>query len=201
VLAGVGANGPNYSAFAEAYLDPALTSTLLAGMSDYSKIVEQGDVALATWLQKQYGYSGGAAGAWTYFKTLPALQQDVFLRQIYFHQLNQGGLDFNDPSSVHYGSYVVGRDAIATLFPTEDAQGRPITYAGSVTMFSALNGAYFNFGNRQPFITDAGIHTDFGGDIQILKPGGQTIIGVEGVSPGAGAGLITQGSGNISHRS
>src|SRR6201999_3004774 len=44
---------------------------------------------------------------------------------------------------------------------------------------------------------DAGIHTDFGGDIQIPKPGGQTIVGVEGFLPGADAGLITQGSGNI----
>jgi hypothetical protein len=45
--------------------------------------------------------------------------------------------------------------------------------------------------------SDAGINTRFGGDIQILNPGGQTIIGVEGVTPGAGAGLITQGLGDI----
>lgn len=38
-----------------------------------------------------------------------------------------------------------------------------------------------------------GIHTQFGGDIQILNPGGQTVIGVEGVQAGANAGLVTQG--------
>jgi Filamentous haemagglutinin family outer membrane protein len=44
---------------------------------------------------------------------------------------------------------------------------------------------------------DAGIRTDFGGNIQILTPGGQTIVGVEGLAPGGSAGLLTQGTGNI----
>jgi hypothetical protein len=123
---------------------------------------------------------GSAGGAWAYFQTLPAAQQDVFLRQIFFQQLNQGGLDFNDPSSVHYKSYVVGRDAIATLFPSQNAQGSPISYAGSITMFG-----------------NSGIHTNFGGTIQTLAPGGETLVGVEGPTPPSSAGVITQGSGDI----
>ncbi|GCC45902.1 hypothetical protein chiPu_0030184, partial [Chiloscyllium punctatum] len=38
---------------------------------------------------------------------------------------------------------------------------------------------------------------DFGGDIQFLTPGGGVTIGTEGLVPGADAGLITQGAGNI----
>jgi hypothetical protein len=44
---------------------------------------------------------------------------------------------------------------------------------------------------------DAGIRTDFGGDIQMLTPGGQTITGVEGLAPGSTAGILTQGLGDI----
>src|SRR6202012_3977875 len=108
------------------------------------------------------------------------LKQDVFLRQVYFDELNQGGLDFNDPTSVRFQSYIRGRDAIAALFPTQTAQGTPITYAGAITMFGP-----------------SGIHTDFGGTIQILTPGGETIVGVEGANPPATAGVLTQGSGDI----
>jgi hypothetical protein len=43
----------------------------------------------------------------------------------------------------------------------------------------------------------SGIHTDFGGAIQTLTPGGQTTVGIEGPNPPATAGLITQGSGDI----
>jgi hypothetical protein len=67
---------------------------------------------------------------------------------------------------------VLGRDAITALFPA--------SYTGDITLFGA-----------------SGIHTDFGGAIQTLTPGGQTLIGVEGTTPPGSAGLITQGSGDI----
>ncbi len=66
------------------------------------------------------------------------------------------------------------------MFPSTDANGNPITYAGSVTMFRP-----------------SGIHTDFGGAIQAFTPGGETIIGVEGPPPPGTAGILTQGSGDI----
>jgi Filamentous haemagglutinin family outer membrane protein len=46
-------------------------------------------------------------------------------------------------------------------------------------------------------LLNGGISTQFGGDIQLLAPGGETVIGVEGITPGGNAGLLTQGAGNI----
>jgi hypothetical protein len=181
LIAGVGKAGPDYASFANAFLNPSDVSALLAsGMSDYPQIVQQNDADLASWLQQRFNYSGSAAGAWSYFQTLPAVQQDVFLRQLYFNELNQAGLEFNNPSSIHYKSYVLGRDAIATLFPDQSAAGTPITYNGNITMFGG-----------------SGIHTNFGGSIETLTPGGETLVGVEGAAPPSTAGIITQGSGDI----
>jgi len=148
---------------------------------------------LYAWLQQRFGYTGSQAGALAYFLALPSEQQGVFVRQVYYAELTAGGREYNDTSSTRYGSYLRGREAIAALFPVADAQGQPISYNGSLTMFSGVgkNG----LGGTQLY--DAGIHTDYGGDIQVLNPGGRTLVGVEGVSPGSGAGLITQGSGNI----
>ena len=39
--------------------------------------------------------------------------------------------------------------------------------------------------------------SSFGGNIQLLTPGGQQVLGVEGVAPPASAGVVTQGQGNI----
>jgi hypothetical protein len=177
VLTGVGAAGPDYAGFAADYLDPAGTPGLTGG----SQIVTQHDDELYAWLQQRFGYAGAAgADAYAYFTALPADQQDVFVRQVYFEELTAGGREFNDPSSVRYRSYVRGRDAIAALFPALDGQGNALPYEGNLTLFGP-----------------SGIHTDFGGGIQVLTPGGTTLVGVEGVAPPGTSGLITQGAGDI----
>jgi hypothetical protein len=198
VLTGVGANGPDYTDFARLYFNAANQlpddGTPLA---DSGKVVHAYDQELLAWLQQRFGYTGTSADALAYFLALPSDQQGIFVRQIYYEELTAGGREYNDTSSPRFRSYLRGRDAIATLFPDQDAQGNPVTYTGKFTMFSGVSGSTVVDGVTVPVISDAGIQTQFGGDIQILNPGGQTIIGVEGVSPGAGAGLITQGEGDI----
>jgi filamentous hemagglutinin family protein len=149
---------------------------------------------LTVWLQQRFGYTGDQAGAYAYFTALPSAQQGVFVRQVYYDELTEGGREFNDPTSERFQSYLRGEDAIAALFPTKDAQGNPITYTGDLTMYSGFNGLD---GSGKPLLADSGIRTDFGGDIQILNPGGQTLLGVEGIAPGPNAGLLTQGVGDI----
>ena len=94
----------------------------------------------------------------------------------------RGGIQIalNAVGGSRQNSYLRGRDAIAALFPSQSADGSPITYNGDVTMFGP-----------------SGIHTDTGGAVQVLTPGGQTLIGVEGQVPPSTAGLITQGSSDI----
>ena len=176
LIAGSGGAGPDYAGFANTFLNDDTS----LGLSDDATILAGDDAALALWLQQNYGYTGSAAGAYAYFQTLPSVQQDVFLRTEYFKLLDASGLEFNNPASVHSKSYILGQDAVAALFPAKAADGQPITYAGNITMSG-----------------ESGIHTDFGGNIETLTPGGETIVGVEGPTPPGSAGIITQGNGDI----
>ena len=201
VLAGVGTNGPNWTDFASLYLDPANLANSITPLQDQpGKVVRNYDDQLFTWLQ-QRGYSGTEAGAVAAFDALPLEQQRVFLLQVYYNELIQSDSNYNDPTSRFYKSYLPGNEAIAALFPTTDASGQPITYNGNLTMYSGnelnLNNQQVVGSNGKPVVSDGGIRTDFGGNIDALVPGGQIIVGVTGLTPGANAGLLTQGSGDI----
>ncbi|MFJ3048530.1 filamentous hemagglutinin family protein [Herbaspirillum chlorophenolicum] len=217
VMAGTGAKGPDYADFARLYFDPANQLAANTPLAGSGKVVKTYGDELYAWLtqrfsanqhftygDKSFVFTGSKADALAFFLSLPAEQQGVFVRQVYFAELTAGGREYNDPANARYGSYLRGRDAIAALFPSKDTNGKPLSYQGNITMFSGA-ASYNGVGNLDvvfdPTHTikkfDAGIRTDFGGDIQILTPCGQTIVGVEGAAPGAGAGLLTQGSGDI----
>ncbi|VFR77593.1 Filamentous haemagglutinin family outer membrane protein associated with VreARI signalling system [plant metagenome] len=144
------------------------------------KVVRTYEAELSTWLNERYGFSGTSSEALAYFFALPSEQQRVFARSIYFAELKAGGREFNDPNSARQGSYLRGRNAIAALFPEHNAQGEAIVYQGDLLIYG-----------------NAGIHTQLGGDIQILTPGGAQTFGMEGPSPASTAGVITQGRGDI----
>jgi filamentous hemagglutinin family protein len=183
VMAGVGAAGPDYTDFAELYFNAANQANVAIPDTDSAnagKVPITYADQLYAWLQQRFGYTGSETDALAYFLALPNQQQGVFVRQVYFDELNQSGLEFNDASSKRFQSYLRGRDAIASLFPSADAKDNAINYAGDITLFG-----------------NSGIHTDFGGTIQTLTPGGQTLVGVEGANPPGTAGVVTQGSGDI----
>ncbi|MDE5457059.1 filamentous hemagglutinin N-terminal domain-containing protein [Bradyrhizobium sp. CSA112] len=173
--AGAGAAGPNYAAL-HVYLDPAnlaVTGTPLADQP--GKVAKTYEQELRTWLKERFGYDAASdEDRRAYFATLAPEQQRIFLRGVYFAELKAGGREYNDPASSRFGSYLRGRDAIAALFPDEPA------YDGNITIFGG-----------------SGVRTEFGGDIQMLTPGGQQVVGLEGVVPPASAGIVTQGAGNI----
>ncbi|SEK14760.1 MULTISPECIES: filamentous haemagglutinin family protein [unclassified Variovorax] len=188
---------------------------------------------LVNWLAEHFGGANGLGlhfdaktmDARAFFDALPQPQQRAFLRNVYYAELKAGGREYNDPKSRRSGSYLRGREAIATLLPSQDAQGNARSYAGDLTMFSSaryfeLSGAeptkrplpgktYMRYdewltmggtGTDLPYykVLDAGMHTDFGGDISLLVPGGRAVVGVDGgFTPGEGSGLLTQGEGDI----
>ncbi|QNK66562.1 filamentous haemagglutinin family protein [Variovorax sp. PAMC26660] len=189
MMAGMGANGPDFSAMAERYLDPAKRAETGAGQSLASqpdRVVKTYEVELAAWLAERYGFAATSkdakdpGSAQAYFRTLAPEQQRVFLRTVYFAELRAGGREYNDENGPRYGSYLRGRGMIATLFPDLDAAGQEIVRKGDIIMYGP-----------------SGVHTDFGGDIQMLAPGGQIVVGVQGAVPPGSAGVITQGMGNI----
>jgi len=172
--AGVGTSEPDYAKLAALYLDPvnlAVTGVPLADQK--GKGAKTYEKELADWLKERYGFAGAVDEALAYFNALKPEQQGIFLRTVYFAELQEGGREYNDASSSRFNSYMRGRAAIATLFPGND-------YNGDITMFGG-----------------AGVRTLFGGSIQMLTPGGSQVIGVEGQVPPESAGLVTQGSGDI----
>ncbi|OPG73402.1 hemagglutinin [Pseudomonas ogarae] len=179
--AGAGLNGADYERFVKAYLDPA--NQALAGVplaNQDGKVAKTYEAELVDWLEKRFGFSGDTEQARSFFAALPAEQQRVFARNVYFAELKAGGREYNEVGGVRQGSYLRGREAIDWLFPSKDVAGNAITYKGDITMFGG-----------------AGVHTDFGGSIQMLTPGGGQTFGIEGNAPPSTAGVITQGEGDI----
>jgi hypothetical protein len=144
--------------------------------------------ALFAWMQVNHGYAGNEASAMAAFSGLPPEQQRIFLRQVYFAELREGGREYNNAASSRHGSYLRGRQMIATLFPDQDAQGNPIARRGDITMFGGAG--VYTAGS-----TDK--HTNISSDIQMLAPSGKVVIGVEGTTPPPTAGIVTQGRGDI----
>ncbi|WP_082321725.1 filamentous haemagglutinin family protein [Variovorax paradoxus] len=181
VQAGLGARGANYTGLLKKYLDPAnlaASGTPLADQGD--KIAKTYGAELSAWLSERYGFQGSAEEALAYFDTLAPEQQRIFARQVYFAELREGGREYNDANGPRFGSYLRGRDAIAAMFPQHGADGQAIGYQGNLLMYGG-----------------SGIHTNLGGDIQVLTPGGAQTYGIEGAAPPSTAGLITRGQGSI----
>ncbi|WP_085683942.1 MULTISPECIES: filamentous hemagglutinin family protein [unclassified Pseudomonas] len=179
--AGIGAQGADYGRFIARYLNrDNLADANLSLAAQPGKVVKNYLDELQSWLTLGYGFSGNAEQAQTFFAALPSVEQAIFARQVYFAELRAGGLEYNDVDGPRKGSYLRGRNAIAALFPTTDVAGNPIRYDGDITLYGG-----------------AGVKTLFGGDIQMLTPGGGQVFGIEGAAPPSTAGIITQGSGNI----
>src|SRR5690606_32151733 len=83
------------------------------------------------------------------------------------------------------GSYLRGRQMVETLFPGIDSEEGTSPYEGEFVQFSTGR-------------TAGMIRTEFGGDIQMLAPGGGVTLGLDSVRPENGDnGFITQGTGNV----
>ncbi|MBG6536366.1 filamentous hemagglutinin family protein [Pseudomonas aeruginosa] len=176
-----GASQADYSGFLRRYLELdnlAPAGTPLAEQP--GKVVRIYENELIEWLSGRYGFSGDAQQAREFLAGLSAEQQRIFAREVYFAELQAGGREYNEVGGVRQGSYLRGRNAIAARFPERDPAGKPISYEGDIVMYGG-----------------AGVHTNFGGDIQLLTPGGQQVFGIEGEAPPSTAGVVTQGVGNI----
>ena len=197
VLAGIGP-GVNYSGFADQYLNPANLADPTTPLQNQPGHVERTyQTQLLAFLQQRFGYTGTQAGALAAFQALPPDQRTVFLLSVYFTELNQSGLDYNNPASRFYQSYLEGQEAIRTLFPNTDQTGKSPASGGGLIAFS---GSVFTQSANNPNVShtvDGGIRTDFGGGITTLVPYGTTVLGNYGIVPGALSGVVTQGSGDI----
>jgi hypothetical protein len=181
VQAGLGPRGASYTGLLSRYLDPANQAATGTPLADQAgKVARTYGAELAAWLSERYGFEGTSGQALAYFNALAPEQQRIFARQVFFTELREGGREYNAVDGPRTGSYLRGRNAIAALFPGRDAGGNGGAHQGDLLIYGG-----------------SGIHTDLGGDIQVLTPGGAQTYGVEGAAPPSTAGLITRGKGDI----
>ncbi|ULH06446.1 filamentous haemagglutinin family protein [Alcaligenes faecalis] len=181
VQAGQTASATNYAGFLSKYLDAGNLAEVGIPLADQpDNVVKTYETELVEWLSERYGYTGSIDEARAYFDGLAPEQQRIFARLVYFAELREGGREYNDADGPRTGSYLRGRHAIAALFPEKNAAGEAIVYQGDLLIYG-----------------DAGIHTNLGGDVHVLTPGGSQTYGIEGPSPGGTAGVITRGEGDI----
>jgi hypothetical protein len=111
------------------------------------------------------------------FDALPRERRTAFLYSVYFTELKETGLDYNDRESPRFQSFKRGFDAISTLFPGD----RTKVAGGDVIL------------NAKP------VETWADGSITILAPYGRVQVGAEGLSAndkGKG-GVVTRRGGDI----
>ncbi len=192
VNVGMGTEGPDYQAVIDTYLNPTnLANPELPLVDQPDRVVKTYEEELTAWLTARYGEDVlEGTDALSYFQGLAPEHQRIFLREVYYAELREGGREFNEMDGPRYGSYLRGRRMIETLLPKVDSEMGTSGYNGDVTMLTAMDGA---LGEKSGLI-----RTEGGGNIQMLVPGGDLIIGLEAVRPESGDnGIMTQGSGDI----
>ncbi len=193
VLFGVGA-GVDLPGFVSTYIAPgssvagvpSATPALIAFMEQYDA-----GLGVDTGLQADKDAALAKVGrltadeAWKQFQALPSYVQQRFAEQVLFGVLAQVGADFNDPSSPYSGQYARGYQAINKLFPASFGYTANNLGGGS-------NGANKQVSTGNLDIRSTTIQTQQGGDVTILGPGGQALVGSTTAPP-----QIVDSTGNV----
>ncbi|WP_434115625.1 filamentous haemagglutinin family protein [Paraburkholderia caffeinilytica] len=193
VLFGVGP-GVDNAAFISTYIDPvstvagipSATSALIAFMEQYDagQGVDTGLAADKAAAQKKVG-TLTSDEAWKQFQALPVYVQQLFAEQVLFSVLNTVGLDYNNQASPYYQQYARGYQAINTLFPAS------LGYTAN-SLGGGVNGANKLVDTGNLDIRSTTIQTQQGGNVTILGPGGQALVGSTSAPP-----AIVNGNGQV----
>ncbi|WGS45968.1 filamentous hemagglutinin family protein [Burkholderia sp. JSH-S8] len=165
---------------------PSATPALIAFMEQYDAGLGV-DTGLLVDKQAAQARVGRltADEAWKQFQALPSHVQQLFAEKVLFGVLTRVGEDFNDASSPYRGQYARGYQAINTLFPASYGYTANNLGGGS-------NGANKTANTGSLDIRSTTIQTQQGGDITILGPGGQALVGSASAPP-----QVVDGTGNV----
>jgi filamentous hemagglutinin family protein len=105
------------------------------------------------------------------FAKEPEIVQRIFAEKALFKLLAQVGTDYNDASSPYAGKYARGYAALDSLFPST------LGYTSNGSGQGGLNGAAATVDTGNLDIRSSTIQTQQGGDVTLLGPGGQALIG------------------------
>ncbi|VVU49070.1 filamentous hemagglutinin [Burkholderia anthina] len=114
--------------------------------------------------------------AWSKFKALPQYVQQLFAEQVLFKVLASVGEDYNNPASPYYQKYARGYEALNTMFPAS------LGYTAN-NLGGGSNGANKPADTGDLDIRSTTIQTQQGGNVSILGPGGQALIGSTSAPP------------------
>lgn len=151
-LFGVGP-GIDYQAAIAAYVDPANAGN--------------GGIDYLSYIAAALGESPDQA--WATFQKLTAAQQQLLIDRSFLKFLSQVGLDYNDAASPYHGQYGRAYQTIATLFPA--------SYGYTDNTPRGTNGAAATVSTGDLSMARSLIQTQTGGDIALIGPGGNIIVG------------------------
>ncbi|MBN3770917.1 filamentous haemagglutinin family protein, partial [Burkholderia sp. Se-20378] len=114
--------------------------------------------------------------AWSKFKALPQYVQQLFAEQVLFKVLTSVGEDYNNPASPYYQKYARGYEALNTMFPAS------LGYTAN-NLGGGSNGANKLADTGDLDIRSTTIQTQQGGNVSILGPGGQALVGSTSAPP------------------
>ncbi|MBN3789234.1 filamentous haemagglutinin family protein, partial [Burkholderia sp. Ac-20353] len=193
VLFGVGP-GVDLSGFISTYIAsgsavagvPSATPELVAFMKDYDagQIVDTGLAKDKQDAQTKVDKMT-ADDAWKQFQALPTYVQQFFAEKVLFNVLTQVGEDYNNSASPYYQKYARGYEALNTLFPAS------LGYTAN-NLGGGSNGANKQMSTGNLDMRSTTIQTQQGGNISILGPGGQALVGSTSAPP-----QIVDGQGNV----
>jgi len=184
VLFGVGP-GIDDSNFISTYINPSssvpgvtgTTQALITFVQQYDEgqVFDTGLQSQKQALQNQFG-TLDAAQAWAQFQKLPSYVQQLFVEQVFFNVLTNVGEDYNNPSSPYFLQYARGFQAINTLFPAS------LGYTAN-NLGGGSNGANALVDTGNLDIRNTTIQTQQGGNVSILGPGGEALVGSSSAPP------------------
>ncbi|MEJ0004662.1 MAG: filamentous hemagglutinin family protein [Pararobbsia sp.] len=180
---------------------PSSTPALVAFMEQYDA-----GLAVDTGLAPPPGTPASpalsASEAWSQFQALPSFVQQLLVEKVLFNVLTDVGTDFNNPTSPFFQQFARGFQAINTLFPAS------LGYTAN-NLGGGTNGANKLVSTGNLDIRSSTIQTQQGGNVSILGPGGEALVGSSSAPPeivsngqvvaGPGTmGILTLEQGDIS---
>ncbi|GAB2781659.1 hypothetical protein GCM10027021_00110 [Dyella kyungheensis] len=186
VLFGVGP-GVAVSDFVAHYVDASTDGmNLMPELVDFMERRIAGQVIDTGFAQDKVTVNLTPEQARELFAQQPDYVQRQFVSQALFTILAQVGADYNDAASPYFGQYSRGYDALGTLFPASYG------YTANGTGEGGINGAAKTVDTGDLDIRSSTIQTQQGGNITILGPGGQALLGSASAPP-----VITNSAGNV----
>ncbi|MGO4702976.1 filamentous haemagglutinin family protein [Dyella sp. 2RAB6] len=187
VLFGI-APGVATADFMAKYVDTAAQGldSLMPELVDFMQRRVAGRVVDTGYAQDKLAVTLTPAQARSLFAQEPDYVQRQFVSQALFGILAKVGADYNDKRSPYFSQYARGYNAIDTLFPA--GFGYTANGAGQ----GGLNGAQHSIDTGDLDLRSTTIQTQQGGDVTVLGPGGQALLGSASAPP-----VITDSSGKV----